>query len=282
MCKQHISCIKTPGAGQPSLALPLLPLPPALPHMHANRGCTKGEWGCKHCLHAPSPCRVSPAYVLPLAPPLPPPVRHVCWAGAHFPPFRVGGSRHLASACKRGTRGGARKVRPPPLYPLTLAHSHSAPFYARMGPLIYGVRESVWHNPPPLLPSRGDVKAKMEGGTMARGRNRVGAGKEAKVCVVTDNLGGQHESRGGTSRQAKGERQNDHTAVSRKARAGAGQGKAGMMRQDEGEHNKTGAGRQVQSKVGWAREIGRMEEENARGDKVRTHLPLREENVKCS
>jgi hypothetical protein len=130
--------------------------------------------------------------------------------------------------------------------------------------------------------SRGDVKAEREGGTTVQGRKRVGAGKEAKVCVVTDNLGGQHESGGGMSRQVKGERQNDHTAVSRKARVGAGQGKAGMMRQDECKHDKTGAGRQVQSKVGWARERGRTEEENTRGDEVRTHLLLREENVKCS
>ncbi|KAN0136751.1 hypothetical protein V8E53_005521 [Lactarius tabidus] len=149
------------------------------------------------------------------------------------------------------------RPRCPPLFATCAGRGHTFP------PSVWGVRATS-----PLRANgergaareRGDVKAKMEGGTMARGRNRVGAGKEAKVCVVTDNLGGQHESRGGTSRQAK--------AVSRKARAGAGQGKAGMMRQDEGEHNKTGAGRQVQSKVGWAREIGRMEEENARGDKV--------------
>jgi hypothetical protein len=67
--------------------------------------------------------------------------------------------------------------------------------------------------------------------------------------------------------------------------AGAGQGKAGVTRQGRARQDRGRKTSAKQSGVGKGeREEGgqRMEEENARGDEVRTHLPLREENVKYS
>jgi hypothetical protein len=105
---------------------------------------------------------------------------------------------------------------------------------------------------------RGKEARRREGGRgWARGRSRV--------CVVTDNLGGQHKGRGGTSRQAKtGEkvRRNDHTAVSRKARAGAGagQGKAGVTRQGQEDKRKAKWGGQGREGRGRTEDGGREHE----------------------
>jgi hypothetical protein len=65
--------------------------------------------------------------------------------------------------------------------------------------------------------TRGRREAEREGGATARGRKRVGAGKEVRVCVVTDNLGGQCESGG----DVEAEREGGATARGRK-RVGTG------------------------------------------------------------
>jgi hypothetical protein len=130
----------------------------------SSRGAEReeGGWGCV-CM--PSLCRrVAHACALPLTAPLVRPCSPRVPDGGTLSPFYGGGSRHPASACKRGPRGGARKVRSPPtpLYPLTPAHSNriwvrgsplsSAPFMHGRDPPFTGSEGRPGATPSPSVP----------------------------------------------------------------------------------------------------------------------------------